>query len=290
MTEKLGNPFKISELVDTVNEALDDLTDKQDVLISGTNIKTVNGNSLLGSGDISVSADTSDCVKLTGNQTITGTKTFTSEIIAGNASSSLGSIELYGGNTSYGGNIDFHYGNSTDDYTSRLIERESGQLFIEKELAICGDKYGQLRLIDNSGGYGMIFRNDGANTYIIPTSANDPYGSWNNNAVRFYIRNSDGQPVINGADPVGISAASYNSNGYVKFNHGLIVQWGYIQANNTALTVTLPTAFTTTNYGLCAMSNNGRTAFSDRQTASDFTLNASGGIYTTAFRWLAIGY
>ena len=68
------------------------------------------------------------------------------------------------------------------------------------------------------------------------------------------------------------------------------MQWGYIQANNTALTVTLPTAFTTTNYGLCAMSNNGRTAFSDRQTASDFTLNASGGIYTTAFRWLAIGY
>ena len=274
MTEKLGNPFKISELVDTVNEALDDLTDKQDVLISGTNIKTVNGNSLLGSGDISVSADTSDCVKLTGNQTITGTKTFTSEIIAGNASSSLGSIELYGGNTSYGGNIDFHYGNSTDDYTSRLIERESGQLFIEKELAICGDKYGQLRLIDNSGGYGMIFRNDGANTYIIPTSANDPYGSWNNNAVRFYIRNSDGQPVINGADPVGISAASYNSNGYVKFNHGLIIQWLNDFSGYNA--ITLPTSFTSTNYAVVFSGNSASfTKTTTTLTISDYNSGVS---------------
>ena len=290
MTEKLGNPFKISELVDTVNEALDDLTDKQDVLISGTNIKTVNGNSLLGSGDISVSADTSDCVKLTGNQTITGTKTFTSEIIAGNASSSLGSIELYGGNTSYGGNIDFHYGNSTDDYTSRLIERESGQLFIEKELAICGDKYGQLRLIDNSGGYGMIFRNDGANTYIIPTSANDPYGSWNNNAVRFYIRNSDGQPVINGADPVGISAASYNSNGYVKFNHGLIIQWGYTTNVSGTTQINFSTAFTSTNLGISlGMYFNGDSYTPSIREVTQ-TYFKYGAISNRPSYWIAVGY
>lgn len=35
------------------------LTAKQDALVSGTNIKTVNGNSLLGSGDLTVGGDVS---------------------------------------------------------------------------------------------------------------------------------------------------------------------------------------------------------------------------------------
>ena len=34
--------------------------DKQDMLISGTNIKTINGNSILGEGNIVVGADTSN--------------------------------------------------------------------------------------------------------------------------------------------------------------------------------------------------------------------------------------
>lgn len=37
----------------------DKLDDKQDTLTSGTNIKTVNGESILGSGDLSV---TGDCI------------------------------------------------------------------------------------------------------------------------------------------------------------------------------------------------------------------------------------
>ena len=36
--------------------------DKQDALISGTNIKTINGNSILGEGDIVVGVDTSNLV------------------------------------------------------------------------------------------------------------------------------------------------------------------------------------------------------------------------------------
>ena len=46
---------------------------KQDTLVSGTNIKTVNGQSLLGSGDIGV-------VDKTSKQTIGGDKTFTGKI------------------------------------------------------------------------------------------------------------------------------------------------------------------------------------------------------------------
>lgn len=50
------------------------LNGKQDTLVSGTNIKTINSTSLLGSGDISV-------VSLTDNETISGTKTFSSSPI-----------------------------------------------------------------------------------------------------------------------------------------------------------------------------------------------------------------
>ena len=78
---------------------------KQDTLVSGTNIKTVNGNSLLGSGDVTIGAQVSwgnitgtlsnqtdlksaldakandsDVVKLTGNQTASGQKTFINTI------------------------------------------------------------------------------------------------------------------------------------------------------------------------------------------------------------------
>ena len=56
------------------------------MLISGTNIKTINGQSVLGSGNIEISDATA--VKLTGNETIAGIKTFSSAIsgsITGNA-------------------------------------------------------------------------------------------------------------------------------------------------------------------------------------------------------------
>lgn len=33
------------------------------------------------------------------------------------------------------------------------------------------------------GNYGMIFRNDGVNCYIMPTNSGDPYGSWNDNYI-----------------------------------------------------------------------------------------------------------
>lgn len=51
---------------------------KQDKLTSGTNIKTVNGQSLLGSGDIAISGGGGD-VTAAGNNTFTGTNTFAKE-------------------------------------------------------------------------------------------------------------------------------------------------------------------------------------------------------------------
>lgn len=56
MVSKITTPPSQVDLVDKVNEIIDD---KQDTLISGTNIKTINNTSILGSGNISITAQTS---------------------------------------------------------------------------------------------------------------------------------------------------------------------------------------------------------------------------------------
>ena len=60
-------------LVDTLNEAI---TNKQDKLVSGTNIKTINGESILGSGDITISGGTGgteNAIPITGSSSLSGT-------------------------------------------------------------------------------------------------------------------------------------------------------------------------------------------------------------------------
>ncbi len=83
----LSNYYNKTETYSKVET--DSLVDtKQDTLVSGTSIKTINGESVLGSGDIEISDATT--VKLTGDQTIDGFKTFSSTLsgsITGNAGS-----------------------------------------------------------------------------------------------------------------------------------------------------------------------------------------------------------
>ena len=72
VTVNLSDFVNSSELTTALNT-------KQDNLVSGTNIKTINGQSVLGSGNIEISDATA--VKLTGNQTVAGVKTFSSSPI-----------------------------------------------------------------------------------------------------------------------------------------------------------------------------------------------------------------
>lgn len=59
-----------------VEKILDSVESKQDKLVSGTNIKTINGQSIVGSGDITISGGGGDYLPLTGG-TITGDLTLT---------------------------------------------------------------------------------------------------------------------------------------------------------------------------------------------------------------------
>lgn len=58
----LSNYYKKSEVDNLLNNKADksELSTKQDTLISGVNIKTINGNSLLGSGNIEIQASTGE--------------------------------------------------------------------------------------------------------------------------------------------------------------------------------------------------------------------------------------
>ena len=58
----LSNYYKKSEVDNLLNAKVDnsELTGKQETLISGTNIKTINGNSILGSGNIEIQASTGE--------------------------------------------------------------------------------------------------------------------------------------------------------------------------------------------------------------------------------------
>lgn len=56
---KLSN-LRLSDEVSTQNETQSEISGKQDTLISGTNLKTINSNSLLGSGDLVVGGGTFD--------------------------------------------------------------------------------------------------------------------------------------------------------------------------------------------------------------------------------------
>ena len=105
-----NNNFTSDNVEDALNEAGDKIKNKQDKLVSGTNIKTINGASILGNGNITItgeggSIDTSSFATKTEVNTnlskkqdklVSGTniKTINGQSLLGN-----GNIEITGGST-----------------------------------------------------------------------------------------------------------------------------------------------------------------------------------------------
>jgi hypothetical protein len=90
----------------------------------------------------------------------------------------------------------------------------------------------------------------------------------------------------------------------VKLGNGIIIQWGLVtgltaQNNHVSQTVTLPMAFSSTNYtatiiGANSNNNYGQSTVIKSQTSSSFIWNSSywhnRDANVTDFRWIAIGY
>lgn len=94
------------------------------------------------------------------------------------------------------------------------------------------------------------------------------------------------------------SPSVFAANGYQKLNSGLIIQWGVVTTSATGggVTVTFPTAFTTTNYSVTVTTNTGSfasfcsavsktsTTFAALSFLHDGTQNSVGA------NWIAMGY
>lgn len=95
----------------------------------------------------------------------------------------------------------------------------------------------------------------------------------------------------------GMAQFNKNQNGYMKLLNGIIIQWGRVSSIPTsgARNVTLPTAFSSTNYSVTATMNShteaggSRIMVTDKQT-SNFNLDWTSSSHQDGADWIAIGY
>lgn len=88
---------------------------------------------------------------------------------------------------------------------------------------------------------------------------------------------------------------SKSKNGYFKLGNGLIVQWGYSSASGENLSITFPTPFSSTNYGMGLTVNSdygGAIWISEMSVTNRSTTGFKYGNSSKAhpFSWVAIGY
>ena len=84
---KITSPAKPLQVVNKINEVVDGVNDKQDKLVSGNNIKTINNTSLLGSGNIEITTGSS-YTQGTGISIVNNTINHSNSITAGTVGTS----------------------------------------------------------------------------------------------------------------------------------------------------------------------------------------------------------
>lgn len=174
----------------------------------------------------------------TGTITAGGNITTSGGFKAGNTTFSNGSIELYG-STPF---IDFHYGNSTADYTSRIIESQNGMVTV----------YYNLNTPRNTGGYysggiltmrvnnasnwndltqignsdyttslytkSNVYKNGSSSTYFQTTSSSDKRLKEHINDLKIY------EKIFKNLKPV---AFKYHDGLYNNPNRSPLIQYGF---------------------------------------------------------------
>lgn len=163
---------------------------------------------------------------------------------------------------------------STNQYANYDFQGKNGDLLGSIYVAHYTDGVRGLimPLYNNSGGGSNIsLRWDSSNgfyTYAPPTDVN--------NSIVTTVNKSKG------------------SNGYFKLGNGLIIQWGRQGGSGTSRNVTLPTAFTSTNYKAVVSPFNGSPSSTTwsiyNQTTTGFDIHVSGSGSGMDANWIAIGY
>jgi hypothetical protein len=116
------------------------------------------------------------------------------------------------------------------------------------------------------------------------------------------VLTSNGTTWASSAPSVALSSftganQSLTANGFQKLPGGAIIQWGTVSLPNyTQATVTLPTAFTTTNYAvtfapeLASGQDPSQIFYIRSKTASSFVAENYDHVGTVLINWIAIGY
>ena len=141
-------------------------------------------------------------------------------------------------------------------------------------------------------GAGYYPSGDSRMYFQIGNLANLSIGKRSDNSVYTYAPANSGTNTI--VTTLGHSKAQ---NGYYKLGNGLIIQWGLNEFQSGSTTITLPTAFTSSNYSVasCAKDATGTYCVGmlvESKTTTNFVghgWNTTGRVKTTNF-WIAIGY
>lgn len=147
-----------------------------------------------------------------------------------------------------------------------------------------------------SGNNSVSFINNGTHFYMIPCNADGEI----TNLRPFYFDVDGSAAYVPASDRINsvlvTSAISKADNGYVKLGNGIIIQWGYKSGTaNVFNTVTLPTAFTSTNYKVVATGRSSNPDYSDWNTVisgtkTTTTFQVSWDDNDSGVEWIAIGY
>ena len=224
-------------------------------------------------GAIATKADDNAVVKLTGDQTVAGVKTFNSTVITkGNW------VET--GTTAPKGTAP-----ASDEWRSFVVYDNSGTLSDTHAL----------------GSFQVCRATDGSVLAIMRAFQNTADSTANNTiGVRKYSNgtvNTYAPACSNNNSIVTTTGLSKAINGYVKLGNGIIVQWGdHSTTSAGASTITFPTAFSDNNYSIVftrvsapsTTNESGSYYFRGRTTTSVGVYKTNNS--TQAMMWIAIGY
>lgn len=171
---------------------------------------------------------------------------------------------------------------------------------LQKELTTANDWQEVLGIYDNSHterGFISYIGNDVDGKQVVLISSMKEFNGTPKYATLYMIIDANGNTYVEApASDINksiVTTVNKNKaqNGYFKLGNGLIIQWGTVTAQNQVLTITLPTAFSNTNYIVSGSTMDlGKALFLRGKTTTTFRLDLDGGIGTATISWMAIGY
>jgi hypothetical protein len=225
----------------------------------------------------------STVVHNTGDETIAGTKTFSSTIsgsIDGNAATATKATGDGNGDT-----ISSTYAKLAADNTFSGNNTLSGANKFTGSVEINSSGAGIELVPSSSTTVGGIidFHFAGSSANYTSRIIEDASGQLSIKGDRLMVPDS-----TTAGSAIATKAISKGANGYLKLSNGVIIQWGRFSTEDP--TITFPTAFSNTNYSVCCTEN--RDTTNADACCWDSKTTTTVKLYTqrTSGNWIAIGY